>query len=104
MIDRRMAISQRAFVGLIVAVFIAIGVSIAVGVGTFVLFQQSQANRVEVNETICKRQNEIARAQRAFVHRVSPELDGAARAAFRLVKDCRAYAERIVDPKPAVGK
>lgn len=101
MTEQRIAVSQRAFVALIVAVFVAIGAAAAVGVATFVLFQQSQANRVEVNETICERQNAIAVGQRAFVHRVSPELDAEARAVFRIVKDCRAYAENIVAPKPA---
>lgn len=102
MTEQRIAVSQRAFVAVVVAVFVAIGLSAGVGVGTFVLFQQAQANRVEVNETICKRQNEIALGQRRFVHRVSPELDDEARRIFRVTRDCRAYAEHIVDPKPAV--
>lgn len=96
--QQRMTISKRAFVGLIVAIFLAIGLAAAAGGLALKLLGDLQDNRTESVVLICERFNDQALGIRGFVHKVSPRLDGDARARFRVTPDCNAYARRVVKP------
>jgi hypothetical protein len=97
----RMTISKRAFVVLIVSLCLAIGV--AAGAGGLALKLQLvdlPKNRYTTNVLICRRFNAQALGIRGFVHKVSPRLDGDAKARFKVTGDCKAYARHLLHPRP----
>jgi hypothetical protein len=98
--QQRMTISKRAFVALIVAIFLAIGLAAGAAGLALKLLGDLQDNRAQTNVLICRRFNAQALGIRGFVHKVSPRLDGDARARFKVTPDCKAYAARLVHPRP----
>jgi hypothetical protein len=100
MTDERMTISKRAFVVLVVVIFLAVGVALAAGGLALRLFGEVQANRTKTNVLICQRFNETARGLQGFVAEVAPDLEGRARKRFAVTPDCREYARELVHPRP----
>jgi hypothetical protein len=94
--SRRLAITQRAFVILLVAISFAIGLAASVGALAISLYVDMAHSRVDRIEETCVRVNEVARAQRDFVRDVAPSLLDEARRRFEVVPDCRAYAKERV--------
>lgn len=95
---RRIVVTPRAFTGLIVAIFIAIGGAGAAGGLALKLLHDAQRNRVETYELFCDRLNRVAIGQRRFVARIAPRFVGVARRNFPVERNCRVFAERTVKP------
>lgn len=95
-----MVLSRGAFVGIVFALFLVAGASVAVGLFAVKLQGQTQHNRVEAAERLCERFNGMSVGIRGFIADVAPQRSGEARRRFPITRDCAASARRTIKPPP----
>jgi Flp pilus assembly protein TadG len=114
--------SERAFLTrwqlalIVLVLFAAVGTSIAFGIAAVsashrasdasrraaVVQRAQQANRITAIQELCERDNANAAKNKAFIHRVNPQLDGVAKKVFTETGDCHSFALKTVKRRPAL--